>query len=389
MPLDSGQLSSTITANDMERLSIVGRDVTELESILPGFAIRNLGSTNAAPDFSQVQIGQPTPYASNGSPVAGITLKLDGASLTDAGNFGAALMNIDDAFVSEVQVQTSNFGADQSNGPVVIQGVTKSGTEKYHGSLYTYARTYQLDANDWLANYNGLARPSDRYIYPGGTISGPIPHTKKVTFFAGAEYDAQRNIYAYGSSGSAIIHALVPTQALRNGDFSQAALDNFLGPEATNGNYGTFNVAPTYGDDRTPLPNGNIAPWLDPGAMALVNGTLPLPTRQQTGTDGFNWDSQNLVNNNVSQFVGRVDYNITPRNIFFARYSFEKQKQGQPEVPYYSPAGSSVMGGVNTPGYGVNNDVWVNSGAVNYVTQFTPTPDQRNVCDDHVVPGVV
>ena len=74
LPLDSGQLSSTITSNDIERLSIVGRDVTELESILPGFAIRNLSSTNSAPDFSQVQIGQPTPYASNGSPVAGITL---------------------------------------------------------------------------------------------------------------------------------------------------------------------------------------------------------------------------------------------------------------------------------------------------------------------------
>ena len=373
LPLDSGQLSSTISDSDLERLSIVGRDATELESILPGFAIRNLSSTNAAPDFTQVQIGQPTPYASNGSPVAGITLKLDGANLTDAGNYGAALMNIDDAFVSEVQVQTSNFGADQSNGPVVITGVTKSGTEKYHGSLYTYARTYQLNANDWLANYNGLARPDDRYIYPGGTISGPIPHTKKLTFFAGAEYDAQRNIYAYGSSGSAIIHALVPTQALRNGDFSQAALDNFLGPEATNGNYGTFNVAPTVGDDDSPLTNGNIATYLNPGAMALVNGTLPLPTRQQTGTDGFNYDAQNLVNNNVSQFVGRVDYNITPRNIFFARYSFEKQKQGQPEVPYYSPAASSVMGGVDTPGYGVNNDVWVNSGAANYVTQFTPT----------------
>ncbi len=373
LPLDSGQLSSTISDNDLNQLSIVGRDATELERILPGFAIRNLSSTNAAPDFTQVQIGQPTPYASNGSPVAGITLKLDGANLTDAGNFGAALMNIDDAFVSEVQVQTSNFGADQSNGPVVITGVTKSGTDKYHGSLYTYARTYQLNANDWLANYNGLARPDDRYIYPGGTISGPIPHTKKLTFFAGAEYDAQRNIYAYGSSGSAIIHALVPTQALRHGDFSQTALDNFLGPEATNGNYGTFNVAPTVGDDDSPLTNGNIATYLNPGAMALVNGTLPLPTRQQTGTDGFNYDAQNLVNNNVSQFVGRVDYNITPRNIFFARYSFEKQKQGQPEVPYYSPAASSVMGGVDTPGYGVNNDVWVNSGAANYVTQFTPT----------------
>jgi hypothetical protein len=373
LPLDSGQLSSTITAGDLERLSVVGRDPTELEKILPGFAIRNLSSTNQPQDFSQVEIGMPTPYSSNGSPVAGITLKLDGANLTDAGSFGAALMNIDNSFVSEVQVQTSNFGADQSNGPVVITGVTKSGTDKYHGSLYTYARTYQLNANDWLSNYNGLGRPDDRYVYPGGTISGPIPHTKKLTFFAGAEYDAQRNIYAYGSSGSAIIHALVPTAALRAGDFSQTALAAYLGPEINNGNYGTFNVAPTVGDDGSGLSNGNIAAFLNPGALALVNGTLPLPTRQQTGTDGFNWDAQNLVNNNVAQFAGRVDYNISPRNIFFARYSFEKQKQGEPEVPYYSPAGSSVMGGVNTPGYGVDNDVWVHSGAANYVTQFTPT----------------
>ena len=373
IPLDSGQLSSTITANDLERLSVVGRDATELERILPGFAIRNLSSQNSAPDFSQVQVGQPTPYSSNGSPVAGITLKLDGANLTDAGNFGAGLQNINDSFVSEVQVQTSNFGVDQSNGPVVIQAVTKAGTAKYHGSLYTFARVSELNANDWLAKYNGIARPDDRFIYPGGTVSGPIPHTKKLTFFAGAEYDAQRNVYAYGSSGSAIIHALVPTKAMRAGDFSAASLSQYLGPEFTNGNYGTFNTAPTVGDDGSALANGNIAAFLNPGALALVNGTLPLPTRQQTGTDGFNYDSLDLTNNNVNQFVGRVDYAITARNTFFARYSYEKGKQGQPLIPYYSPAGSSVLGGVNTPGYGVNNDTFVHSGAANYVTIFSPT----------------
>jgi hypothetical protein len=372
LPLDSGQLSSTITAADLDQLSIVGRDATELERILPGFAIRNLGSTNAAPDYTQVQVGQATPYASSGAPVAGITLKLDGANLTDAGNFGANLQNINDSFVSEVQVQTSNFGSDQSNGPVVITGVTKSGTEKLHGSLYTFARTYQLNANDWLANYDGIARPNDRYIYPGGTISGPVPHFRKLTFFAGAEYDAQRNVYAYGSAGSAIINALVPTAALRSGDFSQTALAAFLGPEVNNGNYGTFNTAPTVGDDGSALTNGNIAAFLNPGAMALVNGTLPLP-KFATNTSGFNYQQLDLINNNVSQFVGRVDYSISPRNVFFARYSFEKEKQGQPLIPYYSPAASSVLGAVNTPGYGVNNDVWVHSGSANYVTVFTPT----------------
>jgi hypothetical protein len=377
LPLDSGQLSSTISATDLARLSIVGRDATELERILPGFAIRNLGPTNTAPDFTIVQVGQPTPYASNGAPVAGITTKLDGANLTDAGNFGANLQNINDSFVSEVQVQTSNFGADQSNGPVVITGVTKSGTAHYHGSLYTYARTYQLNSNDWLDKYNGIARPNDRFVYPGGTFSGPIPHLKKLTFFAGAEYDAQRNVFAYGNAGSAIIHALVPTAAMRTGDFSQAAIDNMLGPFAINaggplagsGTYGTFNTAPTIGDNDSPLTNGNIAAFLNPGAIALIDNTLPLPTRQQTGTDGFNYDNLDLVNANISQYVGRIDYAISPRNQFFVRYSYEKGKTGQPLVPYYEP--TSVMGEVNTPGYGVNNDIKVQSAAANYVTIFT------------------
>lgn len=371
IPLDNGQLSSTISSADLARLSVSGRDATELQKILPGFAIRSQDSTNQAPDFSQVQIGQPTPYASNGAPVAGITLKLDGANLTDAGNFGANLQNINDSFVSEVQVQTSNFGADQSNGPVVITGVTKAGTANYHGSLYTYARTSQLNSNDWLAKFNGLPRPADRYIYPGGTLSGPVPGVKKLTFFGGAEYDAQRNIYAYGSSGSAIVHALLPTAAMRNGDFSTSALQAYLGPMYTNGGYANLAYTPSNAPDGSPLINGNLAGHIDPGAKALVNTVMPLPTRTATGLDGYNYDTQNLVNNNITQITSRLDYDVTPKNHIFGRYSFEKGKQGQPQIAYYSPQG--VMGAVNTPGGGLLNDIKVDTAAANYVAIFTPT----------------
>ena len=376
IPLDNGQLSSTITANDLERLSVVGRDATELQRILPGFAIRSQDSTNSAPDFTQVSIGQPTPYASNGAPVAGITLKLDGALLTDAGNFGANLQNINDSFVSEVQVQTSNFGAEQSNGPVVITGVTKSGTSTYHGQFYTFARTSQLNSNDWLAKFNGLSRPADRFIYPGATFSGPVPHFKKLTFFGGAEYDAQRNIYAYGSAGSAIVHALVPTAAMRAGDFSPAALKAYLGPKYTDGAYGNLAFSPTFGVDGTPRPTGNSAPFLDRGAQALVARVLPLPNRptvngSQTGDDGYNYQTENLVNNNITQVSSRVDYQATPTNLIFGRYSFEKGKQGQPQIAYYSPQG--VMGSVNTPGGGLLNDIKVHSASANYVAVLSPT----------------
>lgn len=395
LPLDSGQLSATITANDIDRLSVVGRDVTELERILPGFANRSssgtsgTAGTNTAPDFSQLQIGQPTPYSSNGAPVAGITLKLDGANLTDAGSFGASLQNINDAFVSEVQVQTSNFGADQSNGPVVITGVTKAGTAQYHGSLYTYARTSQLNANDWLAKYNGIARPNDTYVYPGATVSGPVPGLKKLTFFAGAEFDAQHNVYAYGNAGSAIINSLVPTAAMRQGDFSTASLHNYLGPKyydptvpalAGNTNYIDISPTPTVGATSTcafcypgiPLANGNISAFLDPGSVALMNGTMPLPNHA-TNSNGFNYTTEDLTDNNIGQITSRVDYAISPRNSFFLRYSFEKEKQGQPLIPYYSPNGASIYGALNTPGGGVEDEITVHSGAANYVTVFTPT----------------
>ena len=372
IPLDSGQLSSTISARDLDRLSIVGRDAQELEKTLPGFNIRGLSNQNVAPDFTIVTIGSPTPYSSNGAPVAGITLKLDGAILTDAGNFGANLQNINDSFVSEVQVQTSNFGVDQSNGPVVVSAVTKPGTSSFHGQVYTFARYNALNANDWLSNNTGLARPNDRFIYPGAQISGPVPHTnRKLTFFAGAEDDAQRNVYAYQSAGNAIIHALVPTQAMRNGDFSLASLQQWLGPKFSQ--YGNINVVPTVGDNGSPIANGNIAAFIDKPTLNLINYLLPLPTRAATGPDGFNYDAQNLVNNNISQYTGRLDYAISPRNTAFVRYSFEKGKEGQPQVPYYSPQAGNVLGSVNTPGYGLENRSSVHSGAANYVTIFSPT----------------
>lgn len=371
IPLDSGQLSSTIATNDIDRLSIAGRDVTELQKILPGFAIHSQDNTNSATDYSQVNMDMGNAYISNGAPVAGTTLKLDGANLTDAGNMGASLQNINPAFISEVQVQTSNFGVDQSNGPVIISGVTKPGTQDYHGSLYTYARTNQLNSNDSLAKFNGIARPNDRFIYPGLTLSGAVPKTnKKLTFFFGTEFDAQKNVYAYNSASSAIVNALVPTAAMRRGDFSVAALKEYLGPMYGNGGYAQIWPTPTVGDNGGALTNGDISAFLDKGAMALVNATLPLPN-MPTNAAGYNYQTLNLVDNNIFQTTGRVDYTINPRNTFFVRYSFERGLQGQPEVPYYAPV--SVMGAVNTPGGGLLNKPKVHTASANYVTVFNPT----------------
>ena len=80
----------------------------------------------------------------------------DGAHIIDPGcNCGQA-MNTNADMTSEVKVLTSNFGADSSKGPVVINAIGKSGGDQYHGEIYLYNRYSIFNANDWLNNNAGV-----------------------------------------------------------------------------------------------------------------------------------------------------------------------------------------------------------------------------------------
>lgn len=68
--------------------------------------------------------------------------------------------------------------ADQPHGPIVINAAGISGSSQFHGALYTYGSTYQMDSTDWLTKYTNQPAPTDREVYPGFTFGGPIliPH---------------------------------------------------------------------------------------------------------------------------------------------------------------------------------------------------------------------
>jgi len=215
--------------------------------------------------------GQTGNYTANGVTSEGVQIISDGVNITDPGNGGGTTQIINMDNVQEVKVQTSNFGADSAKGPIVINAVGKSGGSDYHGELYVYGRTNQLNTQDWFSKFDGDAKPADRYIYPGANFGGPVRipgtdfnHNKRWTFFLGAEDYVQRNVYAYGSAGSATIDALVPTCAMRGliptgtytnncsplptgqlpsnpADFSRAALTQYFGVDPTAPFAGTTN----------------------------------------------------------------------------------------------------------------------------------------------------
>jgi hypothetical protein len=381
--LDSGEISSLISSQQIEHLSVEGRDVTELFKTLPGFAIASTGTDNRAYDPSQVSVnGAAGSYAGDGTPLNGVAILTDGADVTDPGNFGAAIQNINYEQVSEVKVQTSSFTADTAHGPIVINAVGKSGGDHFHGSLYTYARTNQLDSNDWISNYTDQAKAPDREVYPGLTFGGPVivpglnfNRDKHLTFFVGGEDYAQRSVYAYGSASSATLTALVPTAGMRAGDFSQTQLQQFLGPNytpapgsngaaCTGGTYQGVCAIPQTAPNGSALTNGQIPiNFIDPGGQALLN-TYPLPNRTSNGT--YNWIDTNLVDNDLWEAHARIDDQLSSKTKIFAVYTKEAGKSGVPQNEYYSATGS--FGGTNLPGGGLLSTINSETGSFNVTT---------------------
>jgi hypothetical protein len=363
---DTCEHSGLISASDIQHLSLQGRDVSELVSTQAGFAIvPPYGLTNGTYDPGQVTTG------------GGLSVLSNGADIADPTSGNSTTQNINQEIVQEVQIQTSAFGANHANGPIVLSAITKSGGTAYHGAVYDYFRGHILDTQNWFSKNQGL----------------PDAHfnkSKRRTFFVGAEDYVQRNVYAYGSALQSSILALVPTANMRAGNFSQGELANYLGTDTTtlanNCTSGTpaserFSWITNFvhlceqpnGTTNSGLTvtNGNLAGGMDPGASAPLN-TLPLPNR--TSGNGFNYVTTNFENNDLWRLVSKVDDAATDKLKLSLSYSAERGRMtGIPETQSYSPAnGSPAMGGVDTPGKSVAR-VFTQSLSLNAVYIFTAT----------------
>ena len=137
-------------------------------------------------------------------------------------------MTVNPDAVQEVKILTSNYQAEYGRaGGGFVQITTRSGTNEFHGTGRYFRRHDSLNANSYFNNADNRPRHIYRYNFYGYDISGPVflprfgqggpvfwDGRKKLFFFFGQEYyrqlvpEAARNIR-------------VPTEAERNGDFSQ------------------------------------------------------------------------------------------------------------------------------------------------------------------------
>lgn len=359
IPTDSGQRAAVLSNHDIEQLALEGRNVIELLKVLPGVTTDPNGTSNgpmggavfinSGADGSSVGNG----VNANGVPNRGATSQLsDGVDINDPGCNCNNILAVNPDMTQEVTVQTSNFGAEVSHGPVIVQTISKSGGAKYHGEGYLYARNDVLNANDWQDNHAGQARGAAHYYYPGGNFGGPIPYTGgKLLFWFGYEHILQ-------NTGNAnVLTSYIPTTDMLAGNFTATAANSALCPAGfvtPNPNAWCNTINGTILPDGSTVSNGTIpSQFVNPGSASLASFWPQANADPTTTPGGFNYRQVIPGTHDGYIYRARVDYNLSESNKFYFSYQFGSDTaldQGNGAHIYWTPGNSIPYpgGGLST-----------------------------------------
>lgn len=276
-------LSTVINQKQINDLPLNGRNVLQLMQLTPGTL---QGSGTFAQSATRPEVGSQLISASGGRGNS-TTFVLDGGLHEDPYTEVANVAPNPDA-IQEFSFQTNNYSAKfGGRGGGVVNMVTRSGTNDFHGSLYEYVRNHKLNArNFFAATDDGLKR--NQY---GASLGGPVLKNRTFFFFSWQGTQLRQR--------PPLSTAIVPTQAQRQGDFS---------------------TLPQLTDPVTKQPiAGNMIPasQLDPVAQKILQ-TIPLPN--QPGGLLYYVQASSQTDN---QYIARIDHQFTPSHRLSGRYFFD------------------------------------------------------------------
>lgn len=201
--------------------------------------------------------------------------------------------------IQEFKVQTGTFSAEfgQSAGGVVNASI-RSGTDRFHGSLFEYLRNSYFDADPYFQPAL-TAKPQFIQNQYGATLGGPI--IKNHTFFFFAWQSSRTN-------NAAPQLAVVPTIAQRQGQFSTPIYNPLSTIPNPNGS----------GYIRTLFPGNKINIPFDSVTAKLIS-LYPNPSPELAGQKNNFFSNQKEVVNN-DQYIGRIDHRFSAKDTVFARY---------------------------------------------------------------------
>ena len=307
----TSELGTVISQRAVVDLPLNGRNFTQLLTLTPGASPISVGqNSGGGGGFAGNAIGSFSFPALNGQRNRSNMFLLDGT--VDLGSFigNYNFQPIVDT-VQEFKVQSHNDQAEfgQAVGGIV-NVVTKSGTNSFHGSLWEFLRNEKLDArNFFLADRNPL-RQNQFGVAGGGPVWIPkLYNGKNKTFFYGG-YEGFRQSQSQQSL------LLVPTPAQLSGDFSAVSSQIYDPTTTRQDSSGAF--------IRDPFPNNQIrASLLNPAALLYAKTLYPAPSI--TGVSGTNAVDNTPSIVNQDSYQGRIDQVFSEKDVLFGRISYYNQ----------------------------------------------------------------
>lgn len=329
--LASSEISGVVSDRTVQELPLNGRDWTSLATLQPG--VDSLGSVQANTGTKdRARRGYGVEMTISGSRPSQNNYRIDGISVNDYSNGGpgsveGSTLGVD--AVQEFSVLTSNYSAEygRTSGGV-INAITKSGTNDFHGSVYEFLRNSSLDAANFFDNALQLPKPHFERNQFGAAGGGPI--LKGRTFFY-ADYEGLRE-----NKGTST-QANVPSDAIRGigtgagggpgpsivcsipipgpGGCSTQTLSAFVAAQP--GGQTIPNPDPVTGINSAVLPFLGL--WQRPNAGLVGNG--------DQGIYAFN--SVNLTTENFGTI--RVDHKFSDKDSLFGTYQNDQATSTQPD----------------------------------------------------------
>ena len=314
--LSSAEKSGVLTADQIDRIAVKGRDFIALVATIPGVVDTNPDSRDAS------SLGATNGIHINGGAQNSKSVTMDGHNILDIGNNTELQFQPNMDAIAEVKVLTSNYqAAFGRNSAGVISIISKSGSQEFHGTGYFFWRHEGLNANEFFRNRTGTPKAPYRYRIGGYSIGGPayIPkkfnqHKDKLFFFLSQEFVRRRADY-----GTRFVNT--PTELERNGDYSQS-LD-------VNGRL----IPITDPQTGRPFP-GNVIPRnrIDPAGQAILrffpgpNFIDPDPNNRHR----WNYRSTYSGGHPRTDTIMRLDGNFWPSFRVYYRFVYDTEEQTTP-----------------------------------------------------------
>lgn len=312
---ESTQLGDVIDAKKMLALPLNGRSYIDLLGLQAGVAP---GNSNQAIQQDRPVSGilNPGNISVNGQRETANAFLVNGGDVSEGRNLGAGLVpNLDS--VQEFRLITNSFDAEYGRfSGAVMNAITKSGTNSFHGDVFEFLRNDKLDANNYFANLAGLAKSELRRNQFGYTAGGPAWRNHLFWFS-----DLQVTRQVQGAETGSVT---VPTIAERGGNFDPAALsgtvdgaywaqvlDQRLGNPA-----GTTFIGESYsspgctantGANACVFPGGVIPQKAWAAPVLHILPFIPTPTLAGSSSNYSNNSQRNVPNDN--KYGERVDFN--------------------------------------------------------------------------------